>query len=106
VDIAAVAELQVLLEGVPLPAGKPELLEYARRQAATPYQLDALRRLPERRYGYLDAVAETLVRVQPPRGREVPHEPRASSGLPPGGPAYTEPHAESGAVRDAGAARS
>ena len=95
-----VAELQVLLEGVPLPATRQELLDYARREGAEPWQVDALRRLPDKQYGWIDQAAEELLRVQPPRDREEPHEPRASSGAPPGGDDYTNPRPESGEVRD------
>ncbi|MGH3048632.1 MAG: DUF2795 domain-containing protein, partial [Gaiellaceae bacterium] len=39
---ARAAETQVLLEGVPLPAKRGQLLEYAARQGATPMVLHAL----------------------------------------------------------------
>lgn len=80
------AYLEALLEGVPLPATRSDLVTYARRhgdrRAAT-----LLKALPERRYDWLDEVGEALEPVQPkwPRERRVP---RAESGLPPGGPAY------------------
>lgn len=99
-ELATVAELQVLLEGVALPAGRSELLGYAARERATPAQIGLLRRLPEREFETIDEVAETLVRVQPLREREVPHRPREESGAPPGGDAYTQRQPESGAVRD------
>jgi hypothetical protein len=104
VEHARVAELQVLLEGVPLPASRSQLLEYARHQDAEPWQVDALRRLPDRQYGWIDEAAEELLRVQPPREREEPHEPRATSGAPPGGDDYTNARPESGEVRDKDAA--
>jgi hypothetical protein len=100
VELSRVAELQVVLEGMPLPAGRSDLLSYAARQGATPLQIGLLHRLPEREFGTIDEVAETLVRVQPPRDREVPHRPREESGAPPGGDAYTRPQVESGRVRD------
>jgi hypothetical protein len=105
VDLARAAELQVLLEGVPLPATTKQLIAYAQHQAAQPLQLDALRRLPDRLYGSIDEVAEQLVRVQP-REREAAPSPRASSGGVPGGPAYTTPHPVSGRTRDVHAAAS
>lgn len=88
-DTSRAAELQVLLEGVPLPATKDELLEYAVRQRAEPHFLEALRSLPEREYESLDEVGEELVRVQPlpPPGK--PASPRDESGPPPGGDDYT-----------------
>jgi hypothetical protein len=89
-DIARAAQLQVLLEGIPLPAEKAELLEYAVRQHAEPQLIADLRKVPDRRYESLDEVGEALVRVQPPRGNgPVTPEPREESGDPPGGDAYT-----------------
>jgi uncharacterized protein DUF2795 len=99
VELSTVAELQVLLEGVALPAGRSELLAYAAQQGATPTQIGLLHRLPERQFDSIDEVAETLLRVQPAPQPEVPQQPREESGDPPGGDAYTEPHPESGAVR-------
>ncbi len=98
--MAKVAELQVLLEGVPLPTGRQALVEYAEHEGAAPWQLGALRSLPEQRWSTIDAVAEWLVRVQPPSEREEPHQAHEESGAPPGGDAYTQPHPESGEVRD------
>ena len=103
-DLARTAELQVLLEGVPLPASRGQLLAHAVRERAEPWQLDALRRLPDRLYGSIDEAAEELLPVQPRRGREEPRPPRASSGAPPGGDDYTNPRPESGEVRDKQAA--
>ena len=100
-DHAAAAELKTVLQGVSLPAGKSDLLEYAVRQRAEPAQLDALQSLPERQFESLDEVVEELVRVQPPREDPVPHQPDEESGLPPGGDDYTEPHpSDTGQVRD------
>jgi hypothetical protein len=99
VEHAAVAELQVLLEGVPLPSERWTLVGYARREGATGAQLALLRQLPERLFDTIDEVAEVLLRVQPAYEREVPHSPREESGEPPGGEAYTRPQSESGAVR-------
>src|SRR5581483_8493452 len=100
VDAARTAELQVLLEGVPLPAKRTRLVEYARHEGATPAQLAALERLPDRLYVSLDDAAEELAPVQPSRGRTAPHMPREESGAAPGGDDYTNPRPESGAVRD------
>ena len=88
-DIARAAQLQVLLEGVPLPAEKTELLEYAVRQRAEPQLIADLRKVPDREYGSLDEIGEALLRVQPPHGNGVAPEPREESGAPPGGDAYT-----------------
>jgi hypothetical protein len=105
-DPAGVAELQVLLEGVPLPNERASLLRYALSEGASGDQLALLQKLPERRYDNLDEVAEELVRVQPAYEHEDPESPREESGEPPGGEAYTELRPESGEVRDLDAAGS
>ncbi|HZC28284.1 MAG TPA: DUF2795 domain-containing protein [Gaiellaceae bacterium] len=119
---AEIAALQTLLEGVPLPASKPELIRYAREQERRA-PLHLLERLPEREYRSLDEVGETLAPVQPAakppvrgadqwrrfggtgrfprreaesRGSQLPRE---ESDLPPGGDDYVNPHPSSGAVR-------
>ena len=101
-DPATAAELKTVLTGVPLPAQKSELLEYAVRQHAEPSLLDALRTLSDdEEYSSLDQVVEELLQVQPRRPDPVPHEPREESGKPPGAEAYTEEDPQSGAVADA-----
>jgi hypothetical protein len=87
-DIARAAQLQVLLEGVPLPAEKAELLEYAVRQRAEPQAIADLRKIPDQRYESLDEVGEALVRVQPPDSDGAAPAPHEESGDPPGGEAY------------------
>lgn len=99
-DFAAVAELQVLLEGVPLPNERSSLLRYATHEGASWQQLALLRQLSERKFDNLDELAEELIGVQPPREDEVPHRPREESGAPPGGDSYTRAHPASGRVRD------
>jgi Protein of unknown function (DUF2795) len=99
-----IVELQVVLEGVPLPADKHKLLEHARGEDADPGLVALLEALPEREYGSIDEVAETLHPVQPARTRQVAEEPKPESGLPPGGEAYTDPSPEPGAVRERGPA--
>jgi hypothetical protein len=96
----SVAELQVLLEGVPLPNERSSLLRYARSEGATLEQIAMLRQLPERRFDNIDEVAEELVSVQPPFEREEPGPPREESGAPPGGDTYTQLNPVSGFVRD------
>lgn len=86
---AQAAELKSTLVGVPLPAQRDELLEYAVRQRAEPTLLDGLRSLdPEKTYETLDDVVEDLLQVQPSRV-EAQRAPRTESGLPPGGDSYT-----------------
>jgi hypothetical protein len=99
VDLAEVAELQVLLEGVPLPNELSSLVRYALHEGASGEQVALLLRLPERRYDNIDEVAEELLSVQPSREHEQPDLPHEESGAPPGGDAYTRPHSETGAVR-------
>jgi hypothetical protein len=95
-----VAELQVLLEGVPLPAAKDVLLDYAHRQDADVGALALLESLPQREYGSLDEVGETLQLVQPALPRPQPEQPKSESGEPPGTEAYTDPSPEPGRVRE------
>jgi hypothetical protein len=90
------AELQVVLEGIPLPARRATLIEYAARQdSAAAAELELL---PEGEYDRLDAVGEAL--LQPPRAPEPGRKPpRPESGKPPGGPDYLRADPQSGAVR-------
>lgn len=96
-----VAELQVVLEGVALPAAKQELLEHARRESSG-HLTALLDRLPDREYGSLDEVGEALHPVQPAWKEPVADRPREESGKPPGGEAYTDASAEPGGVREEG----
>jgi hypothetical protein len=96
------ALLQALLEGVPLPASREELIEYLARQEGGYAFRPELERLPDREYGALDEVGEALAPVQPSWDGAQPHEPKAESGLPPGGDAYTDAAPEPGAVREKG----
>lgn len=99
-DPAGVAELQVLLEGVPLPNDRASLLRYALSQRASGEQLAMLQKLPDGRYDNIDEVGECLMSVQPAYEQKVPHTPHEESGRPPGGDAYTQLRPESGRVRD------
>ena len=98
----AAAELKTVLVGVQLPAQKPDLLEYAVSNRAQPQLLDALRSLPEdAQFQSLDDVIEELLRIEPPRERPVPHEPKEESGAPPGGDDYTRAHPpDTGVLRE------
>jgi hypothetical protein len=97
-DSRHAVEVQVLLEGVPLPASKHELVAYARSQdERDAEQLASL--LPEREYRSLDEVGEALAPVQPSWAEPDADVPREESDEPPGGDAYLDPHAEPGAVR-------
>lgn len=94
------AQLESLLEGVRLPAGKRELLEYARREDET--LAAQLHTLPEREYRSLDEVGEALEPAQPAPVPEHAPLPQSESGLPPGGDDYLRADAEPGAVRPHG----
>lgn len=92
------AELQVVLEGMPLPAQKNELVAYARRQDEGAAR--DLSSLPDREYRSLDEVGEALAPAQPPRDDAPSPLPHEESDLPPGGNAYTDTNPETGAVPD------
>jgi uncharacterized protein DUF2795 len=83
------AELEVLLEGVALPASRDELVDYAAAQDDGNEPVAALRGLPEREYRSLDEVGEALSPVQPRRREQPAAPPRAESGDPPGHDRYT-----------------
>jgi len=80
------AYLESLLEGVPLPATRKDLIKYAKREAGRS-ESKVLKDLPSQRYWALDEVGEALAPVQPRRARK-PRVPKPESDLPPGGPAY------------------
>lgn len=86
-----------MLEGVPLPAKKAELVEYARAQdAAMARELEGL---PDEEFDRLDAVGELLTLV-PSRPKEDGRLPLPESGKPPGGPDYLTPNpTDTGLVR-------
>jgi hypothetical protein len=99
---AAAAELKTTLHGLPLPAHRADLLEYAVQQRAEPQLLDALASLSDREFESLDEVVDELLHVQPPREHEPPREPEPESGAPPGGDDYTDARPDdTGHVRDA-----
>ena len=90
------AEIQVVLEGVTLPATRDELVRYAAQ-----YDEAAARELlsiPDREYDRIDAVAAELTAVEPVRP-EPERLPQPESGLPPGGDAYLDPSPEPGAAQ-------
>jgi uncharacterized protein DUF2795 len=95
------ARVQAVLEGVPLPASRQELLSYARDNDGSVASL--LESLPDREYESIDDVGEALVSVQPLPVEPVARQPRAESDAPPGGDAYTDSNPEPGAVRQDGA---
>lgn len=80
------AYLEALLEGVPLPATKQDLIQHTRRDGSKA-AAKALKGLPAQRYASLEEVGEQLAPVQPawPQSHRVP---RPESDLPPGGAHY------------------
>jgi hypothetical protein len=95
-NLQRVAEIQVVLEGVKLPATRDELVRYAET-----YDREAARELAsisDREYERLDDVGEELAPTQPAHA-EGQKLPRPESDKPPGGDDYLRPFPESGAVR-------
>jgi hypothetical protein len=100
VDTQRAAEIQVLLEGVPLPATRQMLIDYAAHE--DPSAPAELRALPDEEYRRLDDVGRALLGRRVNRRAE-PRLPRPESGAPPGGQAYTgsdSAASEAGLVRD------
>jgi hypothetical protein len=95
-NLQRAAEIQVLLEGVKLPAIRDELVDYAALQDAE--AAVELERIADRRYDSLDEVGEELAQTQPhlPAPQSLPHP---ESGRPPGGDDYVNPNPIPGAIR-------
>ena len=94
-NLQRAAEIQVVLEGVALPATRDELVRYAETQ--DPQAARELASIADREYERLDDVGEELAPTQPVHLREK-KQPRPESGLPPGGDDYVKPFPESGEV--------
>jgi ABC-type transporter Mla subunit MlaD len=91
------ALVQAVLEGIPLPATKSDLLAYARLQE--PDVTADLEGLPDEEFSRLDEVGELLTLV-PAAAKEGAPLPQPESGKPPGGDDYTTPHPrDTGRVR-------
>jgi hypothetical protein len=95
-NLQRAAEIQVLLEGMKLPAKRDELVHYAALQDAE--AAVELERIPDREYKSIDEVGEELVPIQPhfPAEQPLPHP---ESGRPPGGEDYLNPSPTPGAIR-------
>jgi Protein of unknown function (DUF2795) len=63
VNAQRAAEIQVVLEGIRLPATRGELIAYAR--SWDPAAATELEAIPDRAYDRIDEVGEALLRVQP-----------------------------------------
>jgi len=97
VDTQRAAEIQAVLEGIPLPAKKRELVAYAHQQ--DPGIARELEGLPDEQFDRLDAVGELLT-LAPTRPKENGRLPVPESGKPPGGPDYLTPNpTDTGLVR-------
>lgn len=83
------AQIEELLVGVPLPATKQELLDYARSQPGGSRAAERLQQIPDREYTAIQDAGEALEPVQPERSTPAIEPPKPESGLPPGGQAYT-----------------
>ena len=83
------AFVQAVLEGIPLPATRAQLVAYALGEDAS--IVPDLQRLPDAEFDRLDEVGEQLtMRPSAPR-RVAPAPPRPESGKPPGGRDYLTP---------------
>ena len=90
-------EIQAVLEGLPLPAHKRQLVAYMREQDAS--LAGDVEGLPDEEFRSLDEVGRllTLVPTAPRPGNRLP---RAESGKPPGGDDYLVAHpSDTGRVR-------
>jgi uncharacterized protein DUF2795 len=97
VNAQRVNEIQVLLEGVPLPATRAMLVEYAASEDRDAAQI-LQQRLPDQEYDRIDEVGELLLgKTNPPYAP--PQLPVPESGKPPGGDDYLRPFPQPGAVR-------
>jgi hypothetical protein len=96
VDAQRASEIQAMLEGVPLPAKRADLIRYA--QEHDPALVRDLEGLPDQEFDDLDAVGGLLT-LRPSAAKASDKLPRPESGKPPGGDAYLTPFNESGAVR-------
>jgi hypothetical protein len=92
-----VNEIQALLEGVPLPASRSMLVQYAAAEDRETAQL-LQQRLPDQEFDRLDSVGELLLGGVGPPYPPAPL-PIPESGEPPGGADYLRPFPQPGAVR-------
>ena len=83
------AQIEALLVGVPLPATRQELVDYARAQPSGSRAAERLLQIPDREYTAIQDAGEELEPVQPERSTPAIEPPKPERGLPPGGVAYT-----------------
>ncbi len=95
-NLQRAAQIQVVLEGIDLPATRAELVRYAAREDRD--AAAALEQIEDRSYGFIDDVGEQLAPTAV-ASRGDGRLPQPESGKPPGGADYLRPFPESGAVR-------
>jgi hypothetical protein len=95
-NLQRAAEIQVLLEGITLPATREQLVQYAAQQDAE--SAVELERIPDRSYQSIDEVGEELAPTKP-HLLAAEHPPHPESGAPPGGEDYVNPSPTPGAIR-------
>jgi hypothetical protein len=96
VNLQRAAQIQVVLEGIDLPATRDELIRYAAREDRD--AAAALEQIEDRSYDFIDDVGEQLAPTAV-ASRGDSRLPQPESGKPPGGADYLRPFPESGAVR-------
>jgi uncharacterized protein DUF2795 len=98
VSFQRAAEIQVVLEGIRLPATRDELVRYAAQYDIT--AAAELERIPDREYERIDDVGEQLAPTSPQPPSPRPAAPKDESGEPPGGEDYVVPDpSDTGEVR-------
>jgi hypothetical protein len=95
-NLQRAAEIQVLLEGIALPATRDQLVHYASLQDAE--AAVELERIADGEYRSIDEVGEELVHTQPDLPAEQP-SPHPESGAPPGNADYVNATPTPGALR-------
>jgi hypothetical protein len=95
-NLQRAAEIQVVLEGITLPATREQLVNYAALQDAE--ATVELERIPDRTYQSIDEVGESLAQTQP-HVRSAEQLPHPESSRPPGGEDYVNPSPTTGAIR-------
>jgi hypothetical protein len=95
-NLQRAAEIQVLLEGIALPATRDQLVSYAGMQDAE--AAVELERIADREYRSIDEVGEELAHTQPDLPAVEP-PPHPESGAPPGKADYVNATPTPGAIR-------
>jgi hypothetical protein len=95
-NLQRAAEIQVVLEGIALPASRDELVRYAALQDAE--AAVELERIRDRTYESIDEVGEELAPTKPNLPAKQP-VPQPESGALPGKADYVNPDPTPGAIR-------